>query len=35
MPDEHHATIFPISALRGLRWLFAASSDAGGGPGGR
>lgn len=25
MPDEHHGTIFPTAALRGLRWLFAPS----------
>lgn len=24
MPDEHHGTIFPFAALRGIRWLFAA-----------
>ncbi|HWU91277.1 MAG TPA: alpha/beta hydrolase-fold protein [Kofleriaceae bacterium] len=24
MPDEHHNTIFPFAALRGIRWLFAA-----------
>jgi len=25
MPHEHHGTIFPSAALRGIRWLFAAS----------
>lgn len=24
MPDEHHHTIYPHAALRGLRWVFAA-----------
>ncbi len=25
MPDEHHGTIFPTAALRGIRFLFAAA----------
>ena len=24
MPDEHHNTIFPFAALRGIRTVFAA-----------
>jgi len=24
MPEEHHGTIFPTAALRGIRWMFAA-----------
>jgi len=27
MPHEHHGTIFPTAALRGIRWLFAAPAD--------
>lgn len=27
MPHEHHSTIFPIAALRGVRWLFAAPAE--------
>jgi uncharacterized protein len=26
MPDEHHGSIFPRAALRGIRWVFAAPS---------
>lgn len=28
MPDEHHHTIFPLAALRGIRTVFAATSRA-------
>jgi predicted alpha/beta superfamily hydrolase len=24
MPEEHHGTIFPTAALRGIRWMFAS-----------
>lgn len=27
MPDEHHGTIFPTAALRGIRYVFAAEGE--------